>query len=693
MPRWSTALPTLIGIAIVVGGGYAAWVVGARVLYPTDVSWLANDPAINFAGWAFLRAEPDWHFPPTFVHRLGYPVGVSASLLDVTPVFALPLRLLQGWLPEPFQYLGLLAVLNGALQMLFGMLIARRWFPDRPVTTALAGAMFLLAPVFVFRLHGHITLASQWMVLATVLLYLAADDRERGWRSIAWAMLLLWVAGGMFPYLLVMVAAILAAALGSALLTGRIRFSVAVLLALAGLTVGAGSAAFHGFLTDGGAGAFVGQGFGTYSLNLLGLLNPQGTNAMLLPSLPQFDGQGEGFAYLGLGTMLLLLWALPVLLGGTARVSWRRWLPLTIACLLMATFALSHRITFGSAVLLELPLPSWAAFVGGTFRASGRFVWPLVYLLLVTALWSLSHLAPARVGGVLLAIAVAVQLADTTGLRRAVSGLLLPATPRRLTSPEWQGLAAAHDHLVVLPAWQCSMGHDTPGGVPGYALFLRAAIENHLTLNSFYAARYGADLLAFHCHTLPREFVARGVAPRTAYVLDDVYARSLAQQPAGDWGCTRADGMVLCRHGAQTSPALRRELFVEAKLGDVLLLIPGARVLSAGWHMADGGLTVGRRRAGLAFRHGGTGGSPLVAVIGVVPDGSSGPRSVRVRVVVDGTTLYAESHSIGATASEIIVPLGAVAPSAVVGVALRLVGPTDGRPGLRVRDLRIVDAR
>lgn len=683
----------LLGIAIVVGGGYAAWVVGMRVLHPTDVSWLANDPAINFAGWAFLRAEPDWQFPPTFVRRLGYPVGTSASLLDVTPVLALPLRLIAAWLPQPFQYLGLLAVLNGVLQMLFGMLVARRWYAHRPIAIVLAGTTFLLAPVFVFRLHGHITLASQWLVLASLLLYLVAGDRGGERRSIASAMGLLWVAGGVFPYLLVMVAAILAAALASALLMRRVRGGVAVMLALAGLVVGVGSAAFHGFLADGGPAASVGHGFGTYSLNLLALLNPQGTNALVLRPLPQFEGQGEGFAYLGLGTLLLLLWALPVLLAGTARVAWRRWLPLTVVCLLMATFALSHRITVGSTVLLELPLPHWGALLGGAFRASGRFVWPLVYLLLVVALWSVSRLQPARVGAVLLGIAVAVQFADTAGLRRVVSDILIPAAPPRLDGPEWRELAAAHDHLVVLPAWQCSLGHDTPGGVPSYAPFLRVAIENHLTLNSFYAARYGAPLLAFHCGTLPRAFVARGVAARTAYVLDDAYARSLAQQPAGDWGCTRADGLVLCRHGAQTSPALRSDLYVEMKPGDALPLVPGARVLSAGWRPVDGALTLGRRWAGVAFRNGSASASSLAAVIGVVPDGEAVGRSVRVRVVVDGTMRATADHPLGHGSSELVVPLGAVPPSAVVGVGLRLVGPRDGRPRLRVRDLRLADDR
>ncbi len=689
-PRWATSLPMLIAIAAIVGGGYAAWVVGARVLHPTDVSWLANDPAINYAGWAFLRAEPDWQFPPTFVRRLGHPVGISASLLDVTPVMALPLRAMRRWLPEPFQYLGLLAVLNGALQMLFGMLLARRWFPDRPLAIVLAGTMFLLAPVFVFRLHGHITLASQWMVLAAFLLYLGADAHGGERRSIAGAMLLLWGAGGMFPYLLAMVGAILAAALASALLEGRVRSSTAVLLVATGLTVGAGSAAFHGFLTGGGADAFVGQGFGTYSLNLLALVNPQGTNALLLPSLPQFDGQGEGFAYLGFGTLLLLLWALPTARAWSARVSWRRWLPLTIACLLLATFALSHRITLGSTVLIEVPLPRWAALVGGTFRASGRFVWPLVYLLLATALRSLSQLRPARVGTVLLGLAVVLQLEDTSGLRRAVAALLLPAAPPRLASPDWHGLAAAHDHLVVLPAWQCSMGHDTPGGVPGYALFLPVAIENHLTLNSFYAARYGADLLAVHCDAVPRAFVARGMASRTAYVLDDAYARSLAQQSAGEWGCARVDGMILCRHGSDGA-RVPGDLFVDAKAGDLMPIVPGGRVLSPGWRVHDGGVVLGRRWAGLAFRHAGAVEAPLAAVIGVVPAGASPARSIRVRVVVDGTTRPVTEHAIATNASALVVPLGAVAPSAVVGVGLRLVGATGARSGLRVRDVRIVD--
>lgn len=675
-------LPELLVWALLLGGGYAAIVVGRRVLDPTDVGWLANDPAMAFNGWSFLRAEPRWHFPPTYVERLGWPVGISVSFLDVTPLVALPLRVVAPWLPRPFQYFGLMAVAHGTLQMLFGMLLARRWYPSQRWPVVLWGLAFLLAPAFAFRLHGHFSLAAHWLILAALVVYLRVEDDVPRRRLLTAAGVLLWMAGGVHPYLMTMAAAVLFAALVRMLLAGRVRAGAATMALVVCATAALASVVVHGFVVGGDRGAFVAAGFGTYSFNLLGLVDPQGAGSILLRSQPSLPGQGEGFSYLGLGVLVLVVMAAPTITGALGRMPLRRWLPLAVVCSAMALFAASNRITVGQAVLGEVRLPPWAVALGGTYRASGRFVWPAVYALMLASLWALSRRPRSRAMLTLLAVAVVLQLVDSAGVRRIVRTILVPAAPPALHDVAWRALASAHDHLVVLPAWQCGAG-DSPAGTAGQGLFGRVALENGLTLNSFYAGRYEQASLTRWCTKQPHRFLAHGAAPRTAYVLGDAWARALATQASSGWGCARADGVVLCRSGVAEpgfAPALRRELFPA--------LAPGASaapsaMAAVGWKATPSGLALVGRRARLAFRHEGLP-APLVVRVAVASETATG-RRLEVHAFVDGNPQAIRAQPLPPGASTVSIPLGLVAASTIVGLDVRVPGADGAAPGaLRV---------
>jgi hypothetical protein len=669
----------LLAVAAVIGAGYVRFVVGGRVVDPSDTSWFANDPSLYLTGWSFFRVEP-WHWPPTYMYRLGWPMGISAGLVDLMPVISLPLRVIQRVLPESFQYFGLTLLLWGTLQMLFGMLIARRWYEDRPRALVLAGAMFLLAPIFVFRLHGHFALSAQWTMLAAILIYLMVNDAGRGRRLVVGGLVLVWCTGGIQPYMLTMMTPLLLAAVVRAALTGVVGWGRGAAIVALGVLTAVASLTFHGYLGNGSLGTFVAAGYGMYSFNLNGFLNPLSATSLLLPPLPTFDGQGEGFSYLGLGMLLLLVWAVPPFVGGTARMPWKRWLPIVVACLLMALYAPSNRVTFGSTVLFEIPLPAWALKIGGAYRASGRFVWPLWYLLLVGALWSVSRLRPRGVAVPLLAIAVALQLADTRGVRQLVRSILYPPDIPVLTSPVWWELGGAHDHLVVLPAWQCSDGFASPGGRPGNLLFARVAWTDGLTLNSFYPSRLTAAQTAYHCDELPRLVLANGLEPRTAYVFTDAFARSLAQQPSGDWRCDRTDGVVLCR--ASTDPRgfsdeLRRDLFLDVGPGGNVPL--EAERVGDGWLKDADGAYVGDRWAGTAFRFAGPPGTTFDAVLSFRAEAAG---RLETRAAVDGVVRGPVAHEMPAGASELRLPLGELSPGAAIGLGLRA-------SGAKVRMLRV----
>jgi hypothetical protein len=121
------------------GGAFFVWIAGSRVIDPTEIGWvMQGDWRIHFLGWHFFRGEP-WHWPPGRIE--GYyhaPAGTAVGFTDSIPIAAFLLKPIAGWLPMPFQYLGLWLLLCFALQGAFGVRLARVW-TQKPLLQLLGG--------------------------------------------------------------------------------------------------------------------------------------------------------------------------------------------------------------------------------------------------------------------------------------------------------------------------------------------------------------------------------------------------------------------------------------------------------------------------------------------------------------------------------------------------------------------------
>ena len=85
-------------------------VYGVRVLDPTSVDWLLNnpspDPAQHYLGWALFRRSPV-HLPYIGAnYNAVHPFRTSVLFTDSLPLAALFFKLLGGALPTRFQYFG-----------------------------------------------------------------------------------------------------------------------------------------------------------------------------------------------------------------------------------------------------------------------------------------------------------------------------------------------------------------------------------------------------------------------------------------------------------------------------------------------------------------------------------------------------------------------------------------------------------
>lgn len=532
---------TLAWIATIIGLLDALCLLGWHTIDPSSTDWLKSDPTVFQAGWEFLRRQP-LAFPFTWIFNLNFPFGISAAYLDVIPIIAVPLKILSPALPEHFQYFGIYLVLCLVLQAYYGFRLVSRFTRDKAVVI-LGGLFFLNAPVLLSRLYIHFSLCSQWLLLAALYYYFAPVDGRSRFRVMFPFLPLLAIASGVTPYLAVMVLFVGLAALArsraelSPGYTGRFRqpFLDAVAFGALMLAIMAVSFLVFGFIVPGENPVFKGDGYTLFSLNLLSPFDRR----HFLP------GPGyEGFAYLGVGVLLLMAISLtrrPVMLAKAWAAPIR---PLLIMSVILTLLALSARIMIGRYTLVMLPVPTFLSDLLATFRGSGRLFWPVYYLLILFAVVAPLTAVSGRITRLaLIASALLIQFVDTAPLDVAAAEQIRLAGPVSRIA-DLEKIAVHYRHLIVLPAFQCGSAK-TAGGDAGWPQIARMAARTALTLNSVHAARISTGSLALNCRELPQQVQHGDLQAGAIYVLDDRLA-VLAMKHNASTFCRRVDGLNVC---------------------------------------------------------------------------------------------------------------------------------------------------
>jgi hypothetical protein len=523
---------------------------GSECLDPQNIKWLfEGDLATHYLGWLFFRVEP-WHFPLGKIERYLAPMGTTIGLTDSNPLLAISFKILAPVLPEPhFQYIGPWLLLCYCLQVLFAYALIGK-MTQSVVARILGAGLFLLSPPLLYR-TGHDTLCSHWLILASYFCFVIHTSTSSFQRIlVAWSSLVV-ICGFIHPYVAVMVLGIATAFSISRFALGPEREVLRSALFLGWLVVLLLLVWFIlGHFTEGGPKA--GWGFGHFSTNLNAFFNPMGRSS-LLPSLPTGPGQYEGFAYLGLGTMLLVFAAiLSVILGGIGACSLRYWLPLfgfLCTCFLLA---ISNKIRLGNTLVLSIPFPESLTNLLAPFRASGRFIWPVYYAILSVAMYHLLTARKTSLAVIILGFCVAIQVVDlgprlyTTEYRK--SGQI--ESP--LKSPEWSQIATMIDGIVTWPPFR----RQTSSLAEDYRFLALYAATNGLSVTTGYSARADVSFEDRYTRELSRHLKEGSLEPTKIYILS---SRFLPEQTeiSLDGSLTVLDGYWLWSN----NKVLRDKLF------------------------------------------------------------------------------------------------------------------------------------
>jgi hypothetical protein len=539
--------PASVVLAAIVGAIAFGCALGWTVADPTVLDWIfiaGVDPSTHFVGWHMFRYDA-WTFPFGSIHSYGHPVGTSVALTDSIPLFALTFKLMRALLPQYFQYLGLWLVLCFVLQGVFGALLLRRLTENAWIQTA-GATLFVLSPLLVHR-AAQAALTAHWLILASLWLYFGRARASTGAGVFLRWLLVVSVASMTHPYLTVMVLALAAAALARDGSQEPARLVSRTLVPGAALVVAAMLVWWvTGYFIVGGRGDFEVLGFGSASMNLLSPVMPLTGSLFFGRGLFELadPAQNEGYAYLGAGTLFLL-----VVAAASIRPRWaelRAWLGthafLVLASALLIAFALGPRITVGTRTVVEYDANWWGPLT--LFRSSGRMFWPVYYALTFATLAVVITRLRSGVACAVIAGAVVLQAADLSGVYRTSReghAQRLPVMP--FSDPFWAAAIPEYEHVVLHPTNMCTPRQDQAIEYRFLMLYVGPA---HATINSGYAARHDVQKALEYCKAFAADIEAGRVSDDSLYVTLARMAPTLIAASHQSLVCTLADNHAAC---------------------------------------------------------------------------------------------------------------------------------------------------
>ena len=138
-----------------------------------------RDPAFQQTAWYFFLNDI-WRFPLGSNPNYGEELGSSIVIADVIPIMALFFKSLKSFIPDNFQYFSFWFFVCFYFQLFFSFKILKKFTNSAPYSL-IGSFFFLFAPIFVYRLQWHASLAGQWILLFALYLGLTQKIDKAKW--------------------------------------------------------------------------------------------------------------------------------------------------------------------------------------------------------------------------------------------------------------------------------------------------------------------------------------------------------------------------------------------------------------------------------------------------------------------------------------------------------------------------------
>lgn len=482
---------------------------GFEALDPTNINWLMSayhDWGTHYLGWAFYREEP-WSFPLANIQNYNYPAGSNVGFTDSAPLLSIFFKIFSFLLPEEFQYFGLWLFICFYLMGIYSYKILRLYTYNLNMILLISVLFLILNPVLLYR-GMHPALCGHWLILASIYNYLINSKSENVNRINRNQLILALISSLINPYLFLMVIGFnfiipfkhyfyektinLKKALFFPIITS---ISVVFVWFVVGMVT---------FSND--KGLEVIDSYGLYGFNLNNFYNPSGYSKFLPELKWENHHQYEGFAYLGIGMMILILISLVFfVINKNYKLVKKKHIPLVLLVVLSTIFAITNKVSLDEKIIFEYPTLGIIKKIGNIFRASGRFIWIFYYLLFLgTFIIFIKAKLSNNLKVIILTILFSVQIYDISLL---ITFRDLPKGKYELTKfdKEWFSITSKFDKIVTYPPYEYDILNTMD-----YQDLCYIALKNNLPITSGYAARESGDLNIKFSDSLNRN-LARGI--------------------------------------------------------------------------------------------------------------------------------------------------------------------------------------
>jgi hypothetical protein len=429
--------------------------VGTAVLNVQNIAWLnSGDASTHYLGWGFFR-NSSWSMPIGLNPNFGLELSSSIVYSDSIPLLAIIFKFLSHYLSEPFQYFGIWLLLCFIGQSLSSYLLIGL-FTENTILRCLSVGFFVCSPPMLIRMTDvsfntfHLALVGHFLIIFG--LYLFFDTRKRFF--FYWLILLLVALAVHFYLFAIIYIFWIFKVIGNFYFTGSTTKKTFIFqFAILGFSI-SGFAWLLGYFAVGTS--FVAGGYGSYNMNLASLLSPSGWSHFL-PELYSLEGgEYEGFNFLGFGIIILLMISVTIYRKPS---EWTRSVitkspHLLCMILFFLAFSISNNIAIGHWSF-NIQIPDLIIRLANLLRASGRLFWPVYYLIYLGVLVAVIRRFNTKQAYVVLSIALAVQMVDTSKGWVSVRQQLTVEPANKwypsLTDPFWVEAANRYEVIRLLP--------------------------------------------------------------------------------------------------------------------------------------------------------------------------------------------------------------------------------------------------
>lgn len=483
-------------VSVILGGGIIGvfiflLIYGWEVIDFTNDGWLfsGEDISQHYFGWLYYRMS-DIKWPLGIIDNM-VDLNISIIFMDSIPLLALILKFFNELLPETFQYFGLWGVFSYGMMGAIASYIIYI-FSKNCIIGWLGSVFFITSPYMLQRMFSHTSLAGQWVILLAITIWVFNIGKENIYKkTIIWTSMLAMVAL-IHLYFIPMIFVLC--------FVDMLRFCIirknvyGIVISIIPVVITLLELYMLGAFSE--SSEYVAWGLGYYSANINVLINSMNMTS-ILPAFPFGEGQYEGFGYLGLGILILLVIDLIVILKNKEEfVKEIKQHSISVVCtgiILIVFFilSLSPTVMLGSEILFTIHWPEIIMKILRIFRASGRFIWCVSYLVMVFTFIVLCKWCKKKNIIIAISICCCIQIVDIMPLiETKKTQISTNMEIQNLIDDDLLKIVLKDKEKIVFTPYNCVYNNSKMT----YALALYC-YKNNLEMNSFYVSRLDSSIM------------------------------------------------------------------------------------------------------------------------------------------------------------------------------------------------------